>query len=144
MIPDIVWIVVLYVAAAAFAHWILRRGSGKERRHYVLVAGNHQMEIEGYVRALRQYSRRTGTDIGITVLLDRSTDDTGHILERMARRHEGIEWARMEELRTDSGMPGSGKAAHNDYGAGAETSGGKMQVVRVNLADLEDVRRLPL
>ncbi len=94
MLPELLWIVGLYVAAALLVSAIVRRSSRKERRHYVLVAGNHQMQIEGYIRTLQHFSRRTGTDIGITVLLDRSTDETGPILERMARRDSGIAWVR--------------------------------------------------
>ncbi len=96
MLPELLWIVGLYVAAAAFAHWTIRRSDGDGRRHYVLVAGNHQMQIEGYIRTIQHFSRRTGTEIGITVVLDRSTDETGPILERMARKNTGIEWVRRE------------------------------------------------
>ncbi len=94
MLPELLWIVGLYVAAALLVSALVRRSSRKGRRHYVLVAGNHQMQIEGYIRTLQHFSRRTGTDIGITVLLDRSTDETGPILERMARRDSGIAWVR--------------------------------------------------
>lgn len=143
MIPDLLWIIGFYAAAAAFAHWIIRRGSGESRRHYVLVAGNHQMQIEWYIRALQQFSRRTGTEIGITVVLDQSTDDTGKIMERFARNHAGIEWVRKE---ADYPL--------NDVAAGIEhedmrniddgRQAGDKKVVWVELSRTDAVTRLPL
>ena len=139
MLPELLWIVGLYVAAAAFARWIIRRSSGEGRRHYVLVAGNHQMQIEGYIRAIQLFSRRTGTEIGITVVLDRSTDETEPILARMARKDSGIEWVRRD--MSDSG-------GHRECGRGEESIGSiaaaESRVVWVELARQEDVRRLPL
>lgn len=139
MLPELLWIVGLYAAAAAFARWIIRRSSGEGRRHYVLVAGNHQMQIEGYIRAIQLFSRRTGTEIGITVLLDRSTDETEPILERMARKNSGIEW-----MRRDC----SESSGHRECGRGEGSSGSiaaaESRVVWVELARQEDVRRLPL
>lgn len=99
MIPDLLWIVGFYVAAAVIVHWLLRRRTEVNRRQYVLVAGNHQMQIEWYIRALQQFSLRTGTEIGITVVLNESSDDTGRIMERFARQDAGIEVFRGEPSR---------------------------------------------
>lgn len=92
MILELLWIVGLYAAAVAVAHAALRRWkSGERKRHYVLVAGNHQMQIEWYVRSLQIYSRLTGMDIGITIILDpSSSDETGRIVERFARGGEEV------------------------------------------------------
>ncbi|MFC5528972.1 hypothetical protein [Cohnella yongneupensis] len=97
MIPELLLIFGFYVAAAVWAHWAYRKSAGASRRHYVLVAGNHQTQIEGYVRGLQRYSRRTGTEIGITVVLEDSSDETGAIMEKFARGNAGIGIVRRED-----------------------------------------------
>ncbi|WP_239615859.1 hypothetical protein [Cohnella mopanensis] len=126
MFPELLWIVGFYAAAVALVHWMIRRGSGGDPHHYVLVAGNHQMQIEWYIRALQQFSRRTGTEIGITVVLDQSTDDTGKIMERFARNGDGIAWVR------------------RDGGSSDHRQTTDQRVVWVELARTDDVSRLPL
>ncbi|MFC4599676.1 hypothetical protein [Cohnella hongkongensis] len=138
MLPDLLWIIGLYAAAAAFANWLIRRSPGDGRRRYVLVAGNHQMQIEGYIRALRQFSRRTGTEIGITVVLDRSTDETGAILERFGRTDSAIEWVRRDSL--GEGKPEERASEPDTLGLAAAGT----DVVWVELARQEDMQRLPL
>jgi hypothetical protein len=143
VIPELLWIIGFYAAAAAFAHWTIRRGSSGNRRHYVLVAGNHQMQIEWYIRALQQFSRRTGMEIGITVVLDQSSDETGKIMERFARGDPGIDW-----IRNDAGNKLSDSAAGLELEhlrAGEEgKQATNQQVVWVELARADDVARLPL
>ena len=97
MVPELMWIIGFYVAAAALAHVAFGRGADARKRHYVLVAGNHQLQIEWYVRELQLLSRRTGTDIGITVVLEDSTDETGPILEKFVRKDEGVGFIRSRE-----------------------------------------------
>jgi hypothetical protein len=142
MLPELLWIGGLYVAAAAFVRWIIRRSSGGGRRHYVLVAGNHQMQIEGYIRAIQLFSRRTGTEIGITVVLDRSTDETEPILERMARKDSGIEWVRRD--LSDSGGQKNERVCERGEESIGSIAAAESSVVWVELARQEDVRRLPL
>lgn len=92
MMIDLVWIVAAYAAAAYCVHWRIARMSKESAggRHFVLVAGNHQMQIEGYIRKLRGFSRKSGADIGITVVLDpSSSDETGKIASILASREEG-------------------------------------------------------
>lgn len=102
MFPTVLWIIGVYAAVAAIAHWAIRRRTKAwSRRHYVLVAGNHQSQIEGYIRALQQYSHRTGTDIGITVVLKESSDHTAAILSAMSRRFPAIGLVRDREGRGD-------------------------------------------
>ncbi|MCD9022297.1 hypothetical protein [Cohnella silvisoli] len=143
MIPDLLWIIGFYAAAAVFAHWMIRRGTSENRRHYVLVAGNHQMQIEWYIRALQQFSRRTGTEIGITVVLDQSSDETGKIMERFARGDTGIDW-----VRNDAGNKISdtaGRLELEQLRIGEEsTKAARQEVVWVVLARTDDVARLPL
>jgi len=124
VIPELLSIIGFYAAVVAFVHWMIRRGSGGDQRHYVLVAGNHQMQIEWYIRALQQFSRRTGTEIGITVVLCESTDETGEIMERFARRDTGIKYVRNDTVINEAS--GDGKT------------------VWVELAHKDDVARLPL
>ncbi len=143
LIPDLLWIIGFYAIAAVFAHWIIRRGSKDNRRHYVLVAGNHQMQIEWYIRALQQFSRRTGTEIGITVVLDQSTDDTGKIMERFARTDTGIEWVRRTSDRTESDAAASLEIGSSPH-ASESVRNEHEKVVWVELKRMEDVMRLPL
>lgn len=131
MIPDLLWIVGFYVAAAVIVHWIMGRRTTLNRRQYVLVAGNHQMQIEWYIRALQQFSVRTGTEIGITVVLNGSSDDTGRIMEKFARHDAAIAVFRRE----DNASPNAE--------SGLELLMPK-HAIWVELARKEDLARLPL
>ncbi|RKP47263.1 hypothetical protein D7Z26_23450 [Cohnella endophytica] len=137
MIPDLLWIVGFYAAAAVVAHWLIRRNSGGERRHYVLVAGNHQLQIEWYIRSIQQFARRSGTDVGITVVLDQSSDETGPIVERFTRRDTNIECVRKRTTESTEAEAQISECADNKPGRN-ET------VVWVELGRTEDVGRLPL
>ncbi|WEK53910.1 MAG: hypothetical protein P0Y55_15290 [Candidatus Cohnella colombiensis] len=128
MFLDLMWIIGLYAAAVAIVHWAYRREAGVAARHYVLVAGNHQMEIEGYVRALQHFSRRSGTDIAITVVLDHSSDETGAIMDRFAKRGTGIACIRKEE------QSGLHKVA---------ADGEQHQVIWIELDQVTDLAKLP-
>ncbi|MFC5401760.1 hypothetical protein [Cohnella soli] len=131
MFPDLLWIVGLYAAAILAVHGLVRRNGRMERRHYVLVAGNHQMHIEWYIRSIRQFARRSGMDIGITVVLDRSNDDTGRITECYARGKSGIDWVH----RSDGDDIGISRSGGSNEGRG--------KVVYVDLDREGDVTRLP-
>ncbi|WP_052476039.1 hypothetical protein [Cohnella kolymensis] len=141
MIPEFFWVIGFYTAAAALVHWAVRRATtGAHRpRHYVLVAGNHQLQIEGYVRALQQFSRCSGTEIGITVLLENSSDETAEILKRFAREDTGIGYMTKQADASDSSME------HWEHYL--NTAGGRTtvwdQVVWVQLACAEDLAKLP-
>jgi hypothetical protein len=141
VIPELLWIIGLYAAAAAFVHGMIRRGSGEARHHYVLVAGNHQMQIEGYIRALQRFSRRTGTEIGITVVLDQSSDETKDIMERFARADTGIDWVRKESGKRIADI----EVLEQERFRAAEqgTTEANPQVVWVELTRTDDVARLP-
>lgn len=141
MIPELLWIIGFYAAAAAFAHGMIRRGSGEARLHYVLVAGNHQMQIEGYIRALQQFSRRTGTEIGITVVLDQSWDETKDIMVRFARADTGIDWVRKETGNRNADIDVLEQERLRAVEQGTEEA--KPKMVWVELANTDDVARLP-
>lgn len=135
MIPTLLWILGFYAAAAAWAHWAYRRSAGASRRHYVLVAGNHQLQIEGYIRALQRHARRTGKEIGITVVLDESTDETGAILEKFARGGTNIDCVRRGGEEADGTI--------RRWERFREEAAGE-QVVWVELGCREHIDRLPL
>ncbi len=140
MFSELLWIIGFYVAAAALAHGVYARSAGAGKRHYVLVAENHQMQIEWYVRALRRFSRRTGTDIGITVILENSTDETRAILEKIARGNDNIGFI--------GGEPDAYTRMREQMLQQAETPGmdpaDLKQFVWVDLNNREDLSRLPL
>jgi hypothetical protein len=162
VIPELLWIIGFYVAAAALAHRIYGHGADERRRHYVLVAGNHQLQIEWYIRALQRFSRRTGTDIGITVVLDHSSDETGKITEIFARGCDKIglfctggseESAALEvavaeyEGHEDSTTDDSKGDARQRLLREMEAQGmmkAPLDIVWVELANREDLQRLPL
>ncbi|CAM3693602.1 hypothetical protein COLU111180_03295 [Cohnella lubricantis] len=97
MLIELLSIAVAYAGAIAYARWVAhyRGRSGKRQRRYMLVAGNHEAQIEWYLRALRRYSRRSGTDVRMTVWLRDSSDETGSIVRQMARLDDGIDWMAM-------------------------------------------------
>ncbi len=92
VLAELLCVAAVYACAVLYAHWVARHRNEAAQRHYVLVANNHQSQIEWYMRALQMYSRRTGTDIQITVLLQDSSDETGPIVRKLARSGAGIEW----------------------------------------------------
>lgn len=130
MLSELLWVIGLYAGAAACAHWLISRSRSLRRQEYVLVAGNHERQIEGYVRALQQYARRSGTDIGITVLLAESSDDTGAIMERLIRNEDGVALART--------CDGVGMCTGDDRDRA------DANVVWVSLDKQEELERLPL
>jgi hypothetical protein len=141
VIPELFWVIGFYTAAAALVHWAVRREttSARRPRHYVLVAGNHQLQIEGYVRALQQFSRCSGTDIGITVVLENSSDDTAEILKRFAREDTGIGFVTKQVDAAASPLE-----HWEDYlKTRVSHAAAWDQVVWVQLACADDVAKLP-
>lgn len=137
VIPELLWIVGIYLAAAALAHRMLGKSAGSAKRHYVLVAGNHHLQIEWYIRALKRFSRRTGKDVGITVLLENSTDESGSIVEIFTRCSDGIGLVRSE--------PGDLVDNRMRVRAQWERQGvADGQFVWVELGKREDMSQLPL
>lgn len=120
MLIELLCIAAIYAGAVAYARWVARhRGrSPKERRSYVLVADNHEAQIEWYLRALRRYSRRSGTDVQTTVWLRDSSDETGSIVRQMARLDEGIAWTASSGLSAAEAMSGTGSDGILEAAAG--------------------------
>jgi hypothetical protein len=63
-----------------------RRARGKAS-HVVLVTKNNQSSIEWYLRSLFFFSKMRGRAISTTVLDEGSTDDTLHIVRKLAVQH---------------------------------------------------------
>ncbi|REK69557.1 hypothetical protein [Paenibacillus paeoniae] len=83
----ILLIIGCYAIAALFVHlafWIGRRRSRSEK-HYVLIAGQTQKNMEWYLRMLHAFSRWIGRDIRLTVVDDGASKETLAIVERWKR-----------------------------------------------------------
>ena len=96
MVDHLLWILAIYGAAVALVHWMhaRRKVSGSCRRrpdvHYVLVTSNHERQVEWYLRALSLYALLNGTRVRVTVLDDRSEDQTKLIAQKLCHL-SGIE-----------------------------------------------------
>lgn len=90
-------IVMCYVLSALAV--LALRGWGSKRRevrHYVLLGDNHELQMEGYIRAIRWFSLATGSPVKITVIDEGSTDQTAAIVQKLAREDAGIGLHRSE------------------------------------------------
>ncbi|MFC7678573.1 hypothetical protein [Paenibacillus sp. GCM10028914] len=89
MVAHLLWILVIYGIAVALVHMLYarrHRGDSSKRRpglHYVLITSNHEWQVEWYLRALSLYALLSGTRVRVTVLDDRSDDDTVNIVHRL-------------------------------------------------------------
>lgn len=134
VLAEFLCIAAVYAFAVVYAHGVARRRSEALEHHYVLVAGNHEDRIEWYMRALQSYSRRSGTDVRVTVVLEESGDGTGAIVEKFSRGWDGgVAWQRggREDLKAAAGTERSyrgvagfrkGAEVSRDPGAGPETA----------------------
>ena len=140
MFTELLWIIGFYAAAAALAHAVYARRGSVGRSRYVLVAGNHEMQIEWYLWSLRRFARRTGKDIGIVVVLDRSADETGEIVERFARGYDHIGLVRSDSASVDLAPDDVFRQA----GSWWNEDVAQEPVVWVDLNNREHLSRLPL
>ncbi|BBH23899.1 hypothetical protein Back11_52440 [Paenibacillus baekrokdamisoli] len=87
MISVLLWIVGCYALAAAAVHAASALTSKRERdeRHFVLIAGNEQLQMEWYMRSLRRFSYFTGTEVKVTIVDGGSEDETMGIVRFFAR-----------------------------------------------------------
>ncbi|MFC5653085.1 hypothetical protein ACFPYJ_29045 [Paenibacillus solisilvae] len=87
MIPVLLWIVGCYALAAAAVHaasvWSSKRN--RNVQHFVLIAGNEQLQMEWYMRSLRRFSHFTGQEVKVTVVDHGSEDETIGIARFFAR-----------------------------------------------------------
>lgn len=96
MVAHLLWILAIYGVAVVLVHVLHARRHGGEssqqrpRMHYVLITSNHERQVEWYLRALSLYALLSGTRVRVTVLDDRSVDDTLRIIHRLVNL-SGIE-----------------------------------------------------
>ncbi|MNJ66919.1 hypothetical protein D3C77_630410 [compost metagenome] len=88
MVPYMVWILFSYGVAAVLVHlshgrYLRYQPNTRKRVHYILVACNHENQMEWYLRALLWYSCLRAQSLRVTVLDEDSKDDTLAIIERM-------------------------------------------------------------
>lgn len=89
MVAHLLWILVVYGIAVALVHILnarRHREGSRDRRslvHYMLITSNHERQVEWYLRALSLYALLSGTRVRVTVLDDRSDDDTMKIVYRL-------------------------------------------------------------
>lgn len=142
MLAVLLCIAAVYACAVVYARLVARHRVGSPSRHYVLVAGNHEAQIEWYMRAMQSYSRRSGTDIRVSIIPEGSADETEAIVRTFAREDSGIEWleAGDDEL---AGTGGARELRGFGWRRGEEMTDA-MQAVRIDLSKPEDVKRLPL
>lgn len=93
MIPYMVWILFSYGVTGALVHFFHSRylkyeTSSRKQVHYILVAHNHENQMEWYLRALMWYSCLRAQSLRVTILDDGSQDDTLAIIERMKYANE--------------------------------------------------------
>ncbi|MBW7475001.1 hypothetical protein K0T92_09610 [Paenibacillus oenotherae] len=88
MIQILLGILGCYTLAAAAVHMCSLMALKRERdtRHYVLITGNEELQMEMYMRSLRRFSHGTGTAIRVTVLDHGCEDETMGIVRCFARR----------------------------------------------------------
>ncbi|MDG0794560.1 hypothetical protein OMP38_29765 [Cohnella ginsengisoli] len=108
MIGLLLWIAGCYAVAAACAYRLLRHWRRPvAKRHYVIVAGNHEDQIEWVIRSLRYQGSLSGTDIGITVLLEPEAEDgTASIVEMLVRTEAGVSLIRQLPETGEDGATG--------------------------------------
>ena len=87
MIPVLLWIVGCYALARSLYMqlWYCLPGKVVMYLHYVLIAGNEQLQMEWYMRSLRRFSHFTGREVKVTVVDHGSEDETIGIARFFAR-----------------------------------------------------------
>ncbi|AZK45904.1 hypothetical protein [Paenibacillus lentus] len=88
MVPYMVWVLLSYGVAGLIVHLLHNRQLRDKPNlckqvHYILVAHNHEKQMEWYLRALLWYSCLRAQSLRVTILDEGSQDDTLAIIERM-------------------------------------------------------------
>lgn len=165
-----------YVLAALSVHLIRyygRRHRSLKSQHYVLYARNDASRMEWFLRSIGWYSRRSGTEVRVTVIDCGSSDETLAIVGRFAQngmgcavesqppdRQAGADAGRRNKRTVRHAKAGSGKDAgpgsdakahtHRQVGPGGhfspagECARHNSQSVFVDLNRPEDLEKLPL
>lgn len=156
--------IVLCYALSALAVLVMRSVGRKRRevRHYVLRGDNHELHMEGYIRAIRWFSLATGAPVKITVVDEGSTDQTAAIVQKLAREDQSIRLHRAGQAQGQpDGTDGIGLAGEAGMVQAAELNdiqacwylgrlraegiiSGNEQTVLVDLRRPEQLVKLPL
>lgn len=142
MVAHLLWILAIYGIAVVLVHILHARRHGGESSHrspgmhYVLITSNHERQVEWYLRALSLYALLSGTRVCVTVLDDRSVDDTVRIVHRLANL-SGIElnvgeWNSEANASTVSGVRQIAPSPEDDE-----------QCVEIDLRNSSEVVRIP-
>ncbi|PZD97829.1 hypothetical protein DNH61_00790 [Paenibacillus sambharensis] len=127
MIHILLVIVCCYTLAGLAIYWTAVNGN-KQRgaRHYVLMANNQAPRIEWYLRVLRRFSLRSGTEVKVTVVDCNTTDETMDIVKRFRRQDGGVAVCRTGETAAQGKVSGLRKWERiHDWGPhmGTDSSG---------------------
>lgn len=160
MVAHLLWILAIYGVTVVLVHVLHARRHGGEssqqrpRMHYVLITSNHERQVEWYLRALSLYALLSGTRVRVTVLDDRSVDDTLRIVHRLVNL-SGIEltvgeWNSVVGIGSSlsggsssgvstsiGGSTSAGTSASASLGANESTSAGVQQIAPPTLEDDE-------
>ncbi|CAM4275740.1 hypothetical protein [Paenibacillus tarimensis] len=91
MIHILLLIVCCYMLAGLAIYWTAVSGDKQQGgRHYVLMANNQAPRIEWYLRVLRGFSLRSGTEVKVTVVDCNTNDETMDIVKRFRKQDSGI------------------------------------------------------
>ena len=120
MIAVLLVIVCSYSLAAAAVHVASRFGVSREPRakHFVLLAGNHQLQMEWYMRSLQWHARWFGKEVRVTVVNHGSEDETMDIARLFARSGMDVRFRGNMPAANGAGWEGSGKSGSEPNMAG--------------------------
>jgi len=139
--PIVFGVVGCYAAAVLGIHLYFRHRRKREEasRHYVLMAADHEREMEWVLRSIQWYGIRTGVDVRVTVVDEGSRDDTLRIAGVLGREGGGIEVRRREG---PDGMPVKRQNRHDSCEAAPPDYGRSRTAVRIGNPKLwERLRR---
>jgi hypothetical protein len=110
-------------------------------KHFVLIAGNQQLQMEWYMRTLRRFSHTSGTEVKVTVI-DRGSEDETIGIARCFSRYgmnvniaveplfiSGRSWYEGEGL-----MPGNNSREHREAYSSFDRTGEGVQSDENNAA----------
>jgi len=150
MVSIFVWIVCVYAIAAVVALWLVKRQSVRRPgRHYILLADDQAPRVEWYLRALRGFAERSGTEVSVTVVDAESTAETAAIADRFAREGVPVQVASVGQRTWERLRDWSAEGAHGEkrgdvwrYLREQGVVADDRQTVLVDVRDPEEAARL--
>ncbi|MFD0714950.1 hypothetical protein [Paenibacillus sp. GCM10027626] len=165
MIAILLWVLGCYALCAIAVHTAFRNTRQRKQddiKHYILVAGNEQQQMEWYMRSLARYARECGQEVRVTIVDRCSKDDTIQIARCFARRGMDIyitpaSWLSEGERSTeDQQLAQTSWMRLQEEGENADTSPliwrlrsagivtAADQTILVDLQEPHDLSKLPL